>query len=158
MKKYLGLDAIPLNADLGLLLYRVAFSFVMIRYHGWGKLTGWQDDSAGLPHLFGLAGAKVEFHTFPDYIGISSELSYLIVAWSETFGCILVALGLATRLQSFVLFAVMAVAWVFHHHMGFRAPHGGETAFLFAVAYLTLFLTGPGKYSLDRKWGVGRTS
>ncbi|MCF3649265.1 DoxX family protein [Synoicihabitans lomoniglobus] len=157
MKKYLGLNLIPLNADLGLLLYRVAFSFVMIRYHGWGKLTGWQDDSAGLPNWFSLAGAKAEFHTFPNYLGISSELSYVIVAWSETFGCILIALGLVTRLQSLVLFSVMMVAWIFHHHMGFRAPHGGETAFLFAFAYLTLFLAGPGKYSLDRKLGIGRS-
>lgn len=156
MKKYFGLNAIPLNADLGLLLLRLALPFVMLRYHGWGKVTGWANESAGLPNLLSVEGVKNEFHTFPDYIGITSELSYLIVAWSETFGCVLIALGLLMRLQSFVLFSVMMVAWIFHHHMGFRAPNGGETAFMFAASFLALFLLGPGKYSLDAKYGIGR--
>lgn len=157
LKKILGLSFLPLNADVGLLLFRITFPFVMLRYHGWGKLTGWADESAGLPNLFSLEGARNEFHTFPNYIGISSELSYVLVAWLETFGCISIALGLATRLQAFGLFIAMMVAWIFHHQMGFRAPHGGETAFLFAFGFLMLFLTGPGKYSLDRRYGIGRS-
>ena len=157
MKRYFGLNAIPLNADLGKLVLRLALPFVMLRYHGWGKVTGWANEAAGTPNLFGIQGIKNEFNTFPDYIGITSQLSYIIVAWSETIGCVLVALGLFMRLQSFVLFAVMMVAWIFHHHLGFRAPHGGETAFLFAMGFLALFLLGPGRYSLDRKYGIGRS-
>ncbi len=154
MKKLLGLSFLPLNTDVALLMLRLALPFVMIRYHGWGKLTGWRDEAAGLPNGFSLAGARKEFHSFPDLIGISSELSYVLVTWLETFGCIAIMLGLATRLHALGLSITMLVAWSLFHHFGFRAPHGGETAFLFAFGFLALFLAGPGKYSLDQRWGI----
>lgn len=154
MKTILGLSFLPRAADLGLLILRLTLPWVMLRYHGWGKLTGWRDEPAGLPHWFSLAGARQELHTFPDYLGLSSEVSYVVVTGLETFGCLGIMLGLATRLQAGALTIVMLVAWSFHHHFGFRAPAGGETAFMFAVIYLLLFLTGPGKYSLDRRFGL----
>ncbi|HEY5078260.1 MAG TPA: hypothetical protein VII43_00370, partial [Opitutaceae bacterium] len=86
MKKLLGLSFLPLFPDLGLLFFRVVLAFLVLRYHGWGKLAGWSDEPAHLPNLLSLAGFHKEFHTFPDYIHISSELSYLLVTWFETFG------------------------------------------------------------------------
>lgn len=154
MKKFLGLSFIPLNADLGLLLFRLALPFLMIRFHGWGKLAGWEDESIRLPRLFSLEGAAKEFHTFPNYVCIGSELSYVLVTWLETFGALCIMLGLFTRIQSFGLFFAMMVAFFFHHNASFN---GGETAFSFAFCYLLLFFAGPGRYSLDRKLGIGRT-
>lgn len=151
--KFFSLSFIPLNADLGLLLFRIALPFLMIRYHGWGKLAGWKDESIRLPNFLSLDGAVKEFHTFPNYIGISSEVSYLLVTWLETFGSIAIMLGLFTRIQSAGLFIAMMVAFFFHHGANFN---GGETAFSYAFCYLLLFFTGPGKYSLDRKLGFGR--
>ncbi|HEX2862805.1 MAG TPA: DoxX family protein [Lacunisphaera sp.] len=155
MKKLLGLSFVSVNADLGLLLLRVAVSALMIRYHGWGKLTGWADESIRQPNLFSLAGARKEFHTFPDYIGIGSELSYVLVAWLETFGSLAIMAGLLTRLHSLGLCITMLVAWGFHHGMRLTGPGAGELPFSWAFVYLLLFLTGPGKYSLDQRLGLG---
>lgn len=154
MKKFLGLRFVPLNADAGLLLFRVVLAWLVIRYHGWGKLAGWQDEPRHLPNLFALAGARKEFHTFPNYIGISSELSYLLVTWFETFGCMMIIAGLCTRLNAFGMWFTLMVAFIFHHHLHLSGPNSGEVAFAYGFGFLLLFLAGAGKYSLDRKWGI----
>ena len=154
MRKLFGLSFVPLNADLGLLVFRVAMAVLMIRFHGWGKLTGWADESLCVPNLFSFAGAQKEFHTFPNYIGISSELSYVFVTWFETFGAMMVVLGLFTRLNALGLFITMMVAWTFHHGMRFSGPNAGEMPFAYGFGYLLLFLAGAGKYALDRKLGI----
>ena len=154
MKKYFGLSFIPLRPDLGLLVFRVVLSALVIRYHGWGKLTGWQNEPLHLPNLLALDGVRKEFHTFPDYIGISSELSYTLVTWFETFGCAMILLGVCTRLNALGMFITLMVAWYFHHHQRLSGPGSGELAFALGFGFLLLFLTGAGKYSLDRKLGV----
>ena len=154
MKKILGLSFLPLNADLGLLIYRGILSFLVIRFHGWGKLTGWADERMHLPNLFALDGWRKEFHTFPNYIGISSELSYVLVMWGETFGSMMIIAGLCTRLNALGMFITLMVAFVFHHGMRFAGPNAGEVAFAYGFGYLLLVLAGPGKYSLDRKLGL----
>ena len=152
-RRFFGLAALPLDPSLGLLLHRLALSFLMIRYHGWGKLAGWKDEAVRLPNFLSLAGAENELHTFPDYLGLSSELSYVLVTWLETFGSLAIALGLLTRFHAGGLVIAMSVAFLFHHEADFN---GGETAFSFAFGYLLLFLAGPGRHSLDRKLGIGR--
>ncbi len=154
MKKLFGLSFLPLNADLGLLCFRAALAWVVIRYHGWGKLAGWQDEPRHLPNLFALDGVRKEFHTFPNYIGISSELSYTLVTWFETFGCMMIILGLFTRLNALGMFITLTVAFFFHHHMRLSGPNSGEVAFTYAFGFLLLFLAGGGKFSVDRKIGV----
>ncbi len=154
MKKYLSLSFIPLNPDFGLCAVRVVISGLMIRYHGWGKLTGWADEKIRRPNLFALAGVEKEFHTFPNYIGLSSELSYVLVTWCETFGSMFIIAGLLTRLHALGLFITMMVAWTFHHHMLLTGPGAGELPFAWAFVYLLLLLAGPGKYSLDQRLGL----
>src|SRR5262245_5926710 len=99
MKEFLRLSLLSRRPELGLLSLRIAISFLMIRYHGWGKLAGWADEKVHRPNLFSLAGFEKEFHTFPNYIGLSSELSYLLVTWCETFGSMFIIAGLLTRLH-----------------------------------------------------------
>lgn len=154
MKKFFGLSFLPLSPDLGLLAFRVVLSALVIRYHGWGKLTGWENEPLHLPNVFGFDGVRKEFHTFPNYIGISSELSYTLVTWFETFGCAMILLGIFTRLNSLGMFITLMVAWYFHHHQRFSGPGSGELPFAFAFGFLLLFLAGAGKYSLDRKFGI----
>ncbi|MEE9372337.1 MAG: DoxX family protein [Saprospiraceae bacterium] len=140
--KQLGLPFIPINSNLGLLLLRFCFGSLMIIYHGWEKMMT----------------AERQFHTFPDLIGISSELSYVLVVWFENFGAILLILGLFTRINALGLAFTMFVAFSLFHHMQFTGPSSGQSAFAFGFAYLTLFFTGPGKYSLDYLWGINSTN
>jgi len=158
VKRILSLSFFPLNADLGLLLFRLTLPVLMIRFHGWGKLTGWANEPMRVPNLFALDGVRKEFHTFPNYIGISSELSYVLVTWCETFGSMMLIVGLLTRLTSLGLFITMMVAFFFHHHAHFSGPNGGEVPFAYGFCYLLLFLAGAGKYSLDRKLGLDVSS
>lgn len=134
----LRLNFIPLNKDLGLLLLRISFASLMIVFHGWEKLMT----------------AQRQFHTFPDLIGISSEVSYVLVVWFETFGAVLIILGLYTRINALGLAFTMFVAFFLWHDMRFTGSNAGEMAFAYGFAYLLLFLTGAGKYSLDRKLGI----
>jgi putative oxidoreductase len=153
MKKLLGLSFVPKNPDLGILLFRVVIAGLVIRFHGWGKLAGWKDEPMHLPNLFALDGWRKEFHTFPNYIHISSELSYVLVTWFETFGSLMVIAGLCTRFNALGMVITLMVAWFFHHHMHFSGPNSGEVPFAYAFGYLLIFLAGAGKYSLDRKLG-----
>lgn len=154
MKKLLGLSFVPLYADFGLLVFRVVLAVLMIRFHGWGKLAGWKDEPMHIPNLFSLDGARKEFHTFPNHIGISSEVSYVLVTWLETFGAMMIILGLFTRINALGLFIAMMVAWGFHHGMRFSGPNSGEMAFAYGFGFLLLALAGAGRYSLDRKLGL----
>lgn len=154
MKKLFGLSFLPLNADFGLLLLRVVFAGLVLRYHGWGKLAGWQDEPRHLPNLFALDGFRKEFHTFPNYIGISSELSYVLVTWFETFGCLMIIAGAFTRLNALGMAFTLMVAWCFHHHFHLSGPNSGEVAFAYGFVFWLLFFAGPGKYSVDRKLGL----
>jgi putative oxidoreductase len=70
----------------------------------------------------------------------------------ETFGSILIVLGLFTRPVAFILSGEMAFAYFMAH-----APHGffplqnrGETAVLYCFVFLYLFMAGGGSWSLDR--------
>lgn len=154
MKKLLGLSFVRAFPDLGLLLFRVVLAGIVLRYHGWGKLAGWQDEPMHLPDLFSLDGFRKEFHTFPDYIHISSELSYLLVTWFETFGSMMIIAGLFTRLNALGMVITLMVAWIFHHHLRLSGPNSGEVAFTYAFGFLLLFLSGAGKYSVDRRLGI----
>ncbi|HEU5080395.1 MAG TPA: DoxX family protein [Opitutaceae bacterium] len=151
MKKFFSLSFLPLNADLGLLLFRVVLAGLVLRFHGWGKLTGWKDQSAHLPNLFAFEGVRKEFHTFPNYIGISSELSYVLVTWFETFGCMMIILGLFARFNALGMFITLTIAWIFHHQMALSGHNSGEVAFAYAFGFLLLVLCGPGKYAVQPK-------
>ncbi|HTV22413.1 MAG TPA: DoxX family protein [Polyangiaceae bacterium] len=138
MKALLGLAFIPLDADLGLLLLRVSFAALMIVFHGWEKLLT----------------ARRQFHTFPNLIGIGSELSYVLVVWLEVFGAVLIALGLLTRLHALGLAFTLFIAWLLWHKRRFTGPNAGEMAFAYMFGYLLLFFTGAGRYSLDHLFGL----
>ena len=69
----------------------------------------------------------------------------------ETFGGLLLLLGLFTRPVAFVLAGEMAVAY-FMAHIGrsfFPVLNGGEPAVLFCFIWLFMAAAGPGAFSLD---------
>ena len=117
--------------SLGLLVLRVGFGGMMLFGHGWGKLVGFGEKAA----------------MFPDLLGIGGPANLALVVFAEFFCSIALILGLATRLAAVPLIVTMAVA-VFVVHAN-DPWHGKEMAVMYLVPFLTLFVTGGGRLSLD---------
>ena len=117
--------------DCGLLVIRAFMGADMLFSHGLSKLTAYDK----------------MLHSFPDPIGLGHEASYILTVVAEFFCSGLLLLGLFTRVALIPLIINMAVI-IFVVQMD--APWAKkESAWLFLIPYLTIFLTGPGKYSLD---------
>jgi len=84
---------------------------------------------------------------FADPFGIGEFGSLVLTVFAEVICALLLALGLFTRWALVPLIVTMLVAaFVIHIDDGFG---GMEKALLYGVGFITLFLAGPGKYSLD---------
>lgn len=138
MKKLFSLSFIPLNSDLGLLLLRVLFGAGMAVLHGWPKLA----DFSG------------KFNSFPDPLGVSSEVSYVLAVGAELVGAIFLVLGFYTRFAALSLVITMGVAYFIVHGGHLTGPRSGEMAAVYGAAYLALLFTGAGRYSMDAKRGM----
>ena len=120
------------KTDIALLLMRLAFGGFMLYGHGWGKL------------LRLTSGDPIKF---ADPFGIGPEASLVLVVIAEFLCALLLMLGLFSRYATIPLIITMLVA-------AFVA-HGGdpfakqEKALMYLIAYISLYLTGPGAYSLD---------
>jgi putative oxidoreductase len=129
MKRFTSIK--PLHSNAGMLLLRVFAGTTMLLSHGWGKLLRLLDGDTG----------------FVDVMGIGELPSLLLTIFAEVFCALLVTLGLWTRFAALPLIITMAVA-VFYVHAG--DPFSKQELGLFyLVAYSTIFLLGPGKYSFD---------
>lgn len=118
--------------SIGLFILRVTIGCFML-LHGLQKLMGFS--------------AMAE--TFPDPLGMGSQLS-LIAAIGAEVGCsILLILGLGTRVAVIPLAFTMIVALF--------VVHGGdpwkvkELAAIYLAIYVVIFVTGAGNLSLDSK-------
>ena len=74
----------------------------------------------------------------------------------ELVGGVLLLVGLYTRLVSFILAGMMAVAyWQFHAPQGaWVTLNGGVPAVLYCFVFLYFSSAGPGAWSLDRRLGA----
>ena len=123
-----GTDA---DANVGLPILRVFIGAALLT-HGWGKMFG------------GLGGfidgvAQMGFPA-PTVLGF-------LAAFAESFGAILLAVGLLTRPAAFLIVATMGVAvGVAHGGQPFAAQ---EAAWLYLVPALFFLLKGAGQWSLD---------
>jgi putative oxidoreductase len=121
--------------DVGLLVIRIGFGAGFLFYHGWGKLT------SGPERWAQVGGAMEHFG-----IGFGHTFFGFLAAFSESFGGLLIALGLFFRPVCALLFVTMFVAMVSHYASGRGSPaHAAKNMFVF----LGLIFVGPGKYSLD---------
>jgi len=131
--------------SIGLLLLRLGAGGFMIT-HGWGKVQTLLQVVKG--HY---EGKEVPF---PDPIGLGPAFSLALAALAEFFCALLVTVGFATRLASIPPAITMIVAALIVHGAdpwtsGPDSPASKEPALLFLSAFLALFFTGPGQFSLD---------
>ena len=124
-------------APLALGVLRIVTSLLFIE-HGTQKLFGFPE---GEREAIGFA------LTLPGIAGIL-----------ETFGGILLLLGLFTRPVAFILSGQMAVAyWMAHAPQNpFPVNNGGDSAILYCFIFLYLVFAGPGALALDSRIGRRR--
>jgi len=100
----------------------------------------------GIPKLLKIIEGDF---SFGDPIGIGPEASLVLVAFAEAICAAFVLIGLWTRAALIPLMITMVVAaFVAHAGDPFREK---ELGLFYLIVFTVLFLTGPGKYSLDRK-------
>ena len=121
-----------LSVHIGLLLLRIGCSLGLMT-HGYGKF---------------VRVLEGDFK-FGDPLGIGSTPSLILVAFAEFIAPILIILGWKTRWFSiFPAFTMSVAFFIAHDGDPFSRK---EKAFVYLIAFVTLFFTGAGKYSLDKK-------
>lgn len=121
-----------MKQNLGLLILRASLGLMMLSAHGWGKLMN-----------FGAKSA-----TFPDVIGLGSQVSLSLAVFSEFFCSIFLVAGFLTRWASLPLIATMGVAAFIHHASDpFRVK---EKAILYLIGFIVILFTGAGDFSVDK--------
>jgi putative oxidoreductase len=120
----------PYLTDLALALLRIGTGTMMLT-HGWAKISNF----------------STNLGRFSDPIGLGPATSLQLAVFAEFFCAIFLILGFMTRISLLPLIITMVVAvFVIHGDDPFNVR---EKALLFLVVFITLFLLGPGKYSVD---------
>lgn len=85
--------------------------------------------------------------SFPDPLGIGSQLSLILAIFGEMVCSIAFIFGFLYRLAMIPMIFTMCMAFfVIHANDPFATK---ELAFVYLVVFILLYITGPGKYSLD---------
>lgn len=133
MKNLFKTNALSTKISIGLLIFRVVVGLAFM-FHGYSKIQNpmnWMGEN-GPPGILQLLAAVSEF---------GGGLAWI--------------LGLLFPLSSFGIFCTMVVATYVHAivkgdpFVGHQGSY--ELALVYAVTAILLFVTGPGKFSLDRK-------
>jgi len=117
--------------NFGLLVLRLWFGLTMCLHHGVDKIVGWNY----------LAP------TWLDPFHIGHQASFALTVFAEAVCSFLLALGLVTRFAALVLVINMSVAFCMVHKEDLKA---GELAYVYLGVFVVLFVTGAGKFSLDK--------
>ena len=120
-----------ITTHIGLLILRVGFS-VGLMTHGYGKF---------------LRVLEGNFK-FSDPIGIGSSASLILASFGEFIAPIFIIIGWKTKLFSIFPALTMLVAFVLAHDGDPFSKK--EKAFVYLVAFVVIYLTGPGKYAVDK--------
>ena len=84
--------------------------------------------------------------SYPSVLGLGSYTTLMITVFCE-FACSLFLMaGLVTRIVLIPMMVSMAVAF-FDIHDGMMPE--GELALIYMIVFIVLFMTGPGRYSVD---------
>ncbi len=115
----------------GIGLLRISFGLMLALAHGY-------------PTLKGLFSGVTEY---PDPLRIGSQLSMGLMGFTEFFCALLVALGLFTRFSLIpIIIGFILAIFVFHANDPFGSK---EMALHYLIVFLVLFITGPGRFTLN---------
>lgn len=117
--------------DAAILIIRVPAGLFLMQYgyEKFSKYAEWSKD-------------------FPDPLGVGSPVSLALCISAELFAAGLLALGLFTRFALVpLIFNMTVVAFIIHANDPMRTK---EHAFTFLFIFIALFLTGPGRFSIDK--------
>ena len=120
--------------DLALLLTRIGFGGLMLINHGIHKLD--------------KLNGPIEF---ADPIGVGATASLILCLIGEFLAPVLIIIGLKTKLAAIPAAITMGVAAFIVHGTDPLAKK--EMALLYFIAFVAIFLAGPGKFSIDGKKG-----
>ena len=117
------------GVSLFILILRLFFG-VMFFLHGVDKMMNFSELS----------------ETFPNIFGFGSYMSLMVSIFCEFCCSLFLMAGLLIRLMLLPMIAAMAVAFFDIHDA--MLPQG-ELALIYLIVFFLIYLTGPGKYSLD---------
>ena len=121
--------------NIALLILRVVFAGSMLYGHGLGKLNRLLEGNL----------------SFSNPLGIGEIPTLILAVFSEFLAPVFIIIGYKTKFFSFFPAATMFVA-AFIVHWGDPFNEDLEKALLFLTVFVILMMTGPGKYSIDRKF------
>jgi putative oxidoreductase len=133
---FLFFKFVPRSTDAGLLALRLLIGGSLFIKHGWEKLSNFP----------GMAAH------FQDPIHIGPVPSLVIALIADGICSILVMAGLLTRWAALFAAVNVGVAWgLVHHFAYFSKQQGdhGELCVLYIIALFAVFLSGPGRFSID---------
>lgn len=137
-------SANAINKDLGLLLIRLIIGLLMA-FHGLEKLL----------HFNEMASSEFWAENV-NFLGMKGETPLSLTIFAELFCSIFLIFGFLTRFSLSILGFCMAYIFLFVMPGSIltKGEHGYafSEAFVYFMIYLGLYFTGPGKYSLDKKF------
>ena len=142
MKKICSIHIPQASLHLALLLLRSVVSLTML-FYGYHKLSHF---SEMIKEDFWIKEVN--------FLGLGASFSLALTIFAEFFCSLFVLIGLCTRLSLLPLLFCMGyiVVHIDHAEIIEAGKHGYELnhAFYYAILYLVLLLTGPGKWSFDK--------
>lgn len=131
IKKILNPGFYSREINIAILFLRVSVGVFMLT-HGTGKLMAL------------LSGGPVKF---ADPIGIGPAASLALAVFAEVICSLFLIFGIATRFSAIPLIITMLVAgFIVHAEDLFRVK---EMAFLYLSTFITIAISGAGKFSVD---------
>lgn len=119
-----------LSLPFGLLFLRVSAAVLLLQIHGLPKLLDW----------------SVELQRIEDPFGLGATLTLGMAVFAEVVCPVLLILGVFARLACLPVLAVLGVALVVVHPEWTLGE--AQFAWLFAVLYAGLAITGPGAWTI----------
>lgn len=119
--------------DIALLLIRLWVGISLFVNHGMEKISHFSEMQK----------------TFPDPVHIGKTPGLVFALITDAILPLFLALGLFSKISTFFLIINLLVAFIMVHGGSFASPPG-EIDYLYLGVVIMIFISGPGKYSVDK--------